>query len=114
MDDGKLGVGCGTFRYVSIDDIMYMFKFLAREERGTTEASAEICHMNSMSRGLATRYDSVKELDFVSPSSWIVGLSVFLRQLTLTKRVLQATNIVKRTHHECQATVTTGVSRQLH
>ena len=86
-----------------------MFKFLAREERGygTTETSAEICHMNSMSRGLATRYVSAKELDFVSPSS------VFLRQLTLTKRVLQATNIVKRTHHECQATVTTGVSRQL-
>ena len=25
-----------------------------------------------------------------------------------------ATNIVKRTHQECQATVTTGVSRQLH
>ena len=64
MDDGKLGVGCGTFRYVSIDDIMYMFKFLAREERGygTTETSAEICHMNSMSRGLATRYVSAKEM----------------------------------------------------
>jgi len=51
--------------------------------------------MNSMSRGLATRYVSAKELDFVSPSSWIVGLSVFLRQLTLTKRVLQATEIVE-------------------
>ena len=64
MDNGKLGVGCGIIRYVPINDTMYMFKFLAREEcgYGTTETSAEICHMNSLSRGLATRYVSAEDI----------------------------------------------------